>query len=689
MRSSNFMRILRKGHLLFIASTLSLSALAETRDLGDLLSKYPIQDVTENEKEILKDLSKRYPVSGMRPESCPLESKNYADIVAKIESIRGLFKDADCLNDPTILDQITSEAQIVQQGLSEAAQTAGVDTTTITQLGSNVPVTVNGQQISSLLGNINNLFFKNKCGLKQGTILERSADVIQNFAQLGLLVPNSNGLIVSGGGLALSTLLRMVDNLLKSDFNFDENSDRQNFIKLNCAFYDLRHQIENSGMIDVATDAHRNDLKLIEEKLKILSAKLESNQKNVTELQKAITEDKENYLNQNLGQMRDFLKNLHVVKTSLSQSLAENASRPAQVEQRQMILTLTKMRADLESGIDRYRERGLSVVEMFDIDFKQRLAQFNPSENPEVFSQIVNMKVADFDRDVRSHLLFHVERLLNDLTDLDKKLSEQWGKETKIEGKSAQDYLKSVNEVLSKRSGEVKKAHAILESFKSRLNRVVESDTGFSLSDDGTENKTSIISSFDEITEQIYGKWGYEFLKYTTTRSSETLGQFAESYKIFDRRHLENHSVPDADSRTELERIFACQDSRPVRMRYALSDSLAQQGHDFVQTNKDLFHAEIPRVFLGSTGGRNGVHAIRSKFEVIQEQYKSAYVANRILKGQSVDPELREKFLGKRAKRKNYLGQVMLNVHQRKADAQKLQTLTEKFNCHQLKSTNY
>ncbi|GAB4010463.1 MAG: hypothetical protein Fur0010_03180 [Bdellovibrio sp.] len=681
------MSLLRTSSTLLALATISVGAFAQSpRDLGDLLSKYPVVELSEQEKDLLKDLAKRYPIQGQRPESCPLESKNYQEIVSKIERIRGLFKDVDCLDDPTILDQITTEAQTVQTGLVEAATMAGMDSTTVTQLGTQVPVQINGQQISSLLGNINSLLFKNKCNLKQGTVLERGADVIQNFAQLGLLVPNSNGLIVSGGGLALATLMRMVDNLLKKDFNFDTNSDRQNFIKLNCAFYDLRHQIENSGLIDVATESHKADLKTIQSKMDDLTKKLESNTKNVEELKKYIIADRTKFLEENLGLMKEFLTNLLIAKSALNQSLAPNTSRPAAVEQRQMILTMTKLRADLERGITLYRERGLGLVDMFDADFAKLLEKFDPSANAEEFKHIVNMKTDVFDQEIRSNLLFHVERLATDLGDLEIKLTKKWSEETKIEGKTADDYLKLVTKTLSDKSGEVKKGYAILESFKNRLTRVVEGDSGFSISDDGTENKTTILSSFDEITEQVYGKWGYEFLKYTTNRSRESLDQFSKTYKIFEQKHLSDGQVPDPDSRSELEKIFACQDVRPVRMRYSLADSLAQQGHDFIQTNKDLFHAEIPRVFLSSTGGRAGIHAIRSKFEVIQEQYKSSYVAHKILKGERIDPQLKEKYLGKRAERKNYLGAVMLRLEDKKKAAQNLQELTEKFNCHQLKT---
>ena len=40
---------------------------------------------------------------------------------------------------------------------------------------------------------------------------------------------------------------------------------RQTFIKLNCAFYDIRRDIQNAGFLDVSTDIHHADLKLAKE----------------------------------------------------------------------------------------------------------------------------------------------------------------------------------------------------------------------------------------------------------------------------------------------------------------------------------------------------------------------------------------------------------------------------------------
>lgn len=684
------MSLLKKSTIAISLFALSMPLFAqETRDLGDLLQKFPLHTLTESEQKLIKNLSSRYPVPKDRPQSCPMESKNYNDIRQKIESIRGLFKDTDCLDDPTVLDQITAQAATVQSGLSAAATTAGMNPSTIDQLGSQVPVQVNGQQVGALLGNLNNLLFKNKCSLQKGTVLERGADVIQNFAQIGLLVPNSNGLIISGGGLALATLMRMIDNLLKKDFDFDSNSDRQNFIKLNCAFYDLRHQIELSGMLDVATDEHKSDLAKIDTQLKDLKGKLESNGKNAEAIIKAVESDRSEFLKENLGQMQKFAQSLSIAKQSLSQSLAQNASRPAAVEQRQMILTMTKLRQDLIAGLDTYTERGLGLIALFDLDFKNALLKFDPVEQKDEFTAMVSLSTSDFDQKVRANLLFHVERIAIDLSDLEGKLNAQWVRETQISGIETQVFLKDIQKKLSDSNGELKKGHVLLESFKERLSRVIETDSGFTMNDDGTENKTTILSSFDEITEQIYGKWGYEFLQYTTNRSTEGLNAFSESYKIFSKHHLDEGQVPPVDKRTELQRIFACQDVRPVRMRFSLADSLAQQGHDFVSTNKDLFHAEIPRVFLSSTGNRVGVHKIRSKFEVIQEQYKSSYVASKILANEEVDQSLKDKYLGRRAEKKNYLGIVMLEVEKKKRDAQILQELNESFNCHQLKNSSH
>ena len=205
-------------------------------------------------------------------------------------------------------------------------------------------------------------------------------------------------------------------------------------------------------------------------------------------------------------------------------------------------------------------------------------------------------------------------------------------------------------------------------------------EDGFTSTDDGSENIVTILSDYDEIVNQIYGKFGYKFLQYTAKKSIKVNKDFLSKYKKFEDNHLniknKNALIYDVSELKPLRRMFACQDAMPYRRRWKFAESLAQQGYDFVATNADLFHADINRVFLGRSGDRFGLHNLLSKHEKIQQHHKSAIFAHKLITGKPVKPKYVKKYI-----RKKYLGKAMLNVQNSKPKAEVIQELIERYDC--------
>ncbi|MCR9206535.1 MAG: hypothetical protein NXH75_18270, partial [Halobacteriovoraceae bacterium] len=203
--------------------TTILSVQADPSQLSQALKNHPIQGISQDTLNQIEAIKKRHGGSFVRPEACPLASKNYGDILSKIESIRGLFKDPSCLSDETALGQTYNDLVATTAGVQEQLSTAGVNTTPV----NGEETQVSGASINSIFSNLNTLFFQNSCELVDKNVLEKGADFAQNFAQMGLLIPNSNGIYITGGGLALSGILRLINNLFTKKFNFENNSERQ------------------------------------------------------------------------------------------------------------------------------------------------------------------------------------------------------------------------------------------------------------------------------------------------------------------------------------------------------------------------------------------------------------------------------------------------------------------------------
>ena len=235
--------------------------------------------------EQVNALIKKYQTVHERPKSCPLESKGLADILAKSEAIKNIFK-SNCLQkDPGKMTEILGSIKDFQdelkkrdiidkdsQGNAILSVVTGSDSTN----SNNSSGAINGAKFSSLFSNITTMIKKNQCNLEDGRVLEMTADLINDSTQLGLLSGNELGVVIAGGGFIVSSSLRLIDMIIKQKFDFEKNQDRQTFIKLNCSFYNIRHDLEVQGAFDVENNSNRDDLRDAKDLIEKLNASLKA-----------------------------------------------------------------------------------------------------------------------------------------------------------------------------------------------------------------------------------------------------------------------------------------------------------------------------------------------------------------------------------------------------------------------------
>ena len=658
--------MIRRGALLSVLC-LSLNTFASDPidQMRQARASITLPTLSIQDAQSLNDIFSRNLRKPARPESCPMISKQYSDIVAKIASLKALFRDSCGEEDPTRLYEIFNGATAIQGEL----ENAGVTTAPAT------PTTINGQQIGDVVQNINDIFLRGKCNFRDKSFLQNSADVILRFSQLGLLVPNSNGLVLSAGGIAMSSILNLIHSLFEKRFNFEDAADRQSFIKLNCAFYDIRSDIENSGFMDVVTQAHFDDV----QNLTPIRTQLDNINKAIAASQKSFRESvekaKEVYFAQSLGDSVEFKKSLAAAIAALSSDLSDDGTGPANTRKLQVLLSMVNLRIQLETQIKDFMSRGLSEVAFLDTMALAELAKYD-SESPE-FATLYAMPVKEYRDGVRSVLLFHLERLAANVEKLRTAKNEQW-LALDLDGKTIKDFIaaaeKSMTDAITAIGENNKKATIVAEKLKR-----MTSTRDFTGRDDGTENIVSILSDYDNIVEQIYGKWGDEFLKFTAGGSLKSLKNFRKDFDQFSDQHLDDGKVIAAQDLTELERLQSCQNALPARREWKLAQSLAQQGHDFVVTNKELFHTATPRLFLSWTGDRPGIHGMRSKFERIREHFISSVWAQEFLAGRPVDSDAMRLL-----ERRDRLGRAMVEVIGDRTKATRIQELLEAYKCNDI-----
>ncbi|MFT6071420.1 MAG: hypothetical protein ACJAT2_001599 [Bacteriovoracaceae bacterium] len=632
-----------------------------------------ITDIGPEKQDRIEYLLNRHKPTSVRPESCPMQSNKHKDILGKIENIKNLFKD-NCTNtDPARLEELLSGATSIQSEINAAQAQTGSNQST------SIPTEVNGQDISSVVNNINGILTTGQCKFKDGSFLENTADVITSFSQMGLLVPNSNGLVISAGGLALSSILRIMHSLFTPLFDFTKTSERQTFIKLNCSFYDIRRDIEASGFMDVSSTHHKDDLDEVKSIVKELEEKLENIDKEKASILTKISKDEAAFIKDKLGTLDALSKIIEKANLIINEKVQDNAGVPANTKKLQVIQELTLLKGELSSLLSAYTESGMSKIPPMDMMLNEELKKLDFSgENLEAYMKLVKEDVNAFNNGFRANLLFHFDRISNDIATSAKDLKKKFNEETLIDGLKVPEYIKALEKETAALTASIGKTHKKLKVIELRLARITK-DEAYSSADDGEDNIVSILSSYNEITEQVYGEWGEKFLRYTTESSYEKNKLFEEKFNIFAKQHLIEKEgtfiVPKASDRSELRTLYACQDAEPFRRAWKLANGLSQNGYDFLATNKDLFHSDTAESLM------SGIHLKRSDFERIQFHYKSAMFAKKLINKEEVSSKNKEKYLKKRGGHKRYLGMVMLEVNRSKQKAILLQELIERYNC--------
>lgn len=645
-----------------------------------------LKEISPLLKSKIKKVTNRQSGGTQRPEACPLESKLHIDLLNKVLNIKSLFNE-NCLdNDQTVLTEVLQGAETLQSELDqlndanqgteaeasegEATTDEEIPTSTI-ELGG---VEIDGQTVSDVLNNINSIYTKKSCSnlSDDQNFLSTTADIILDISKIGLLVPNTTVLAVAGGGVAVSSTLKILNSLFTKRFDFDETEDRQTFIKLNCAFYDIRRDIEKSGFLDVSTESHIDDLDITIELVNSIEKEHEEFMKSYETVIKAFEKTKKEFYQNQSGHLFELVEELETIEGQVNSVIEMPSQKLALIE------IITRKSPIIQELLEAYISTSDDEMNFLNQQFMHALKMFDYT-NIEGIIELQEMDPAEFVFKIQEIIKYHVSRLNENYDQMQKEIEKTWAKTPYLTHDGPEKFQEALEKERKKKSDEYEGLFFALNNTKDRLKRIVD-EVPFTSNDDGTENVVSILSEFDSIVDQIYGKFGEKFLEYTTKKSIKLNNTFKENFSEFAKSHLDQKDgrfkVKEMAELTPLRLMFACQDARPFRRQWKLAESLAQQGYDFVATNADLFHSDINRVFLGTSGNRRGIHRILSKYEKIQMHHKSSIYAKKKISGIEFDEKYDKKYL-----RKKYLGRSILEITEAKKKAMILQKLIEEYDC--------
>lgn len=611
-------------------------------------------------------LIKKYSAVYERPKSCPLESKKFSDLIAKTEAIKDVLK-GNCLTnkDDSKMGEVMDSLKTLQDGLkTNAAITSSSTLTDIVSDTDDKASALNGLQFSAVFSNINSMIKKNQCNMEDGRVLETTADLIYSSTQLGVLSGNALGLIVAGGGFLISSALRLIDMIIKQRFNFEKPADRQTFVKLNCSFYDIRRELDIQGALDMENSTTRDDhrdAKFLADQITLELKGLENDKVNLTktnaDIDKAI-------FNENVGDLTEFKKSLAKVQKYLQPGLNQTLDIPTETQKLLMISQLAQDYNLLAAQVGSYKELNISSIPMLDDLFILEMKKFDPMDVV-AFTEAMNISAKEFNENYRAKILFHIIRIGNDIAAKEQTLLKKGEKQKALASTGIE---KKKDELLSKL--------VELRKVEARLGNLI-APKEYSGLDDGSENMITIIDNHNKISSQLYGEWGDKFLKYTTTQGFEQITIFNERFEAYNKKYspiLKNSKID------KIKTSYFCQDTQKLRMMYKHSDSLVQEGYDFIATNKDLIYSDVKNYYSGTLNEEEDLTSGGS-VEKVQRHYKSVLFALKKINGEEVSKESRKRYLEKTLFGNYFIGRSMVEVSNSKSQAKQIQDNFEKFDC--------
>ena len=698
---------------------------ADLSTLGNQLSTLENKTISKELVDKMNELKERNIVLKNRPQFCPMNNTNALENIKQgLNNIEAIFQD-DCLDgNQATIDQILAGSQSLEEQINETIASSGsdseMDVTGIAEQDLGIPGTeINGQELAGVINGINSVLKKKKCSnLDDSNFLENAADVIQNFSQLGIYSTNPTGVTVAFGGLAVGSALRFISDLFSSRFEFKSEQDRMTFIKLNCAYYDLRNQMQNAGILDISTDQHYIDLPQAQDVVKKLTTDIETMNKAKVAILKELEEIKK-------SEMTSLDKELEAIIKPIANKVAEKVEDkpgyPAEAQRNDILDVLTLNYATLMATLnERYFTAGNNGrLSRQNRSFKRYLNMVDETGNMEQVIKLEEMKIEDFNNLFLRHMAFNLNRVLKDIE----------GKRTNADSNFENNETVTVaGETLKVKDFRARlEGKKITESFKNfttaltdmqSMQKRLEGLTGkkeFSSTDSNDGGLLRILEANDTIVNHIYGDYGFDFVVYATEKSKRINDNFITDVKDYAQDYLlgtlkvkskkyndddeddyvlkveaKNLRIKDPTSVNEDEKQSACVSAKSLREKWRYGQRWAELGYDFLSTNYDLFSSDE-----NSTRKRLRKHAdsaiLARRIITAENKVKKMAIAGIELDakvnfhGKTMNIEKAkdklEKDYGKGFVRNPRLGKIMMEVHEARKFSVILQDLYQAYRC--------
>ncbi len=406
------------------------------------------------------------------------------------------------------------------------------------------------------------------------------SDIVVQTSGMGLLVPNAQGYMIAAGGMAVGAILKILNELLKEEFDWKNRDNRDVFLKMNCTFFDLKKEMDAVGLLHVRIAEHSDEIA----KKRVSVQRLEPILKDLYKSEARLY-NKDKIVLQTILMGRMGVNNYKLL-ASLNEAHTFITTKGPYMQTIEEKGAFLKSLYELHQEI--YRRLDLADVGVYgklyylDKSKQDFMAVIEGAGNEDAFLKIFLTNPAKYKA-----------LMENFLTPVDWIYSYQQAKERQ-NYVAAKGISSVINDPLFKHKALIKTYEDTLDSYKTRIKFLnnINNNTVFSPDDDGTRIKANVIENFRGIEDKLYGKIGYSFTSYILTQTAKDFTNFYFSHKFM----ADFNKAPE--SLSEKERMTYCGNAKRLQVLYGSANALLNLAYDFMETNKDSFYKSQKRIKL-------------------------------------------------------------------------------------------
>jgi hypothetical protein len=580
-------------------------AMAQDSALNQINANYD-KSVQVIREEIAKN---RIAIPAFRPKSCPLISIGNQSLYEKFKGIEeglnaacagsnatalaslnssiteldGLRKNYNALNatpatsDPLVITKPPADAPAAdweKYNTAVAARDA--------QLRRKGTEAIMVKNVSTAMSSISAMSENKDCknSFSREKVFNLVSDIVVQTSGMGLLVPNAQGYMIAAGGMAFGAILKILNELLKQEFDWQNRDARDVFLKMNCTFFDLKKEMDNVGLLHVRIAEHADEI-----------AKKRASIQRLEPILKDLYKSEARLFNKDKIVLQSILMNrMGEDNYKLLSSLNEAQGL---IQTKGPYMTTIESKAEFLKSLyalhkEIYGRMGLADVgkygRLYYLDIAKRdfMALIEGASNEDEFLKTFLTNPAKY-KALMDNFLTPVDWIYSYQKDLER---QNYAK--------AKGFAAVVNDPLFKHKTLIKTYEDTIDTYKTRVKFLnnITNNTVFSPDDDGTRIKANVIENFRGIEDKLYGKIGYSFNNYILMQTTKDFANFYFSHKFM----ADFNKAPE--SLNEKERMTYCGNAKRLQVLYGSASSLLNLSYDFMETNKDSFYKPQKRIKL-------------------------------------------------------------------------------------------